>query len=36
MVGIGNDLHRLEAGRRLVLGGIEIESELGCVAHSDG
>lgn len=36
MVGIGNDLHRLEANYPLVIGGISIESNLGCVAHSDG
>lgn len=36
MIGIGTDLHRLEPLRRLIIGGIEIESELGCVAHSDG
>jgi 2-C-methyl-D-erythritol 2,4-cyclodiphosphate synthase len=36
MVGIGTDLHRLETGRKLVIGGINIESEIGCVAHSDG
>lgn len=36
MVGIGNDLHRLEQGRPLIIGGIKIESEIGCVAHSDG
>lgn len=36
MVGIGNDLHRLEAGMPLIIGGIKIESEIGCVAHSDG
>ncbi len=36
MVGIGNDLHRLEKGYPLIIGGIEIESEIGCVAHSDG
>jgi 2-C-methyl-D-erythritol 2,4-cyclodiphosphate synthase len=34
--GIGFDTHRLEAGRRLVLGGVEIaESELGLAGHSD-
>jgi 2-C-methyl-D-erythritol 2,4-cyclodiphosphate synthase len=34
--GIGLDSHRLEAGRRLVLGGVEIEeSELGLAGHSD-
>ncbi len=36
MVGIGNDLHRLEKGLPLIIGGIKIDSELGCVAHSDG
>lgn len=36
MVGIGNDLHRLEKGLPLIIGGITIDSELGCVAHSDG
>ena len=35
-VGIGYDSHRLEAGRRLVLGGVEIEeSEAGLAGHSD-
>ncbi len=34
--GIGYDSHRLEAGRRLVLGGVEIEgSEAGLAGHSD-
>jgi 2-C-methyl-D-erythritol 2,4-cyclodiphosphate synthase len=34
--GIGFDTHRLEAGRRLVLGGVEIEqSQAGLVGHSD-
>jgi 2-C-methyl-D-erythritol 2,4-cyclodiphosphate synthase len=34
--GIGLDSHRLEAGRRLILGGVEIEgSELGLAGHSD-
>ncbi len=36
MVGIGTDLHRLEPLHRLIIGGIDIESEIGCVAHSDG
>jgi 2-C-methyl-D-erythritol 2,4-cyclodiphosphate synthase len=35
-VGIGRDLHRLAAGRRLVLGGVELDSPKGAVAHSDG
>lgn len=34
--GLGYDSHRLEEGRRLVLGGVEIPFEKGCVAHSDG
>ena len=34
--GIGYDSHRLAAGRRLVLGGVEIEgAELGLEGHSD-
>ncbi len=35
-IGHGFDLHRLEAGRRLVLGGIEVPHDRGCAAHSDG
>ncbi|MCX7820870.1 MAG: 2-C-methyl-D-erythritol 2,4-cyclodiphosphate synthase [Brevinematales bacterium] len=34
--GIGYDLHRLVKGRELILGGEKIESEWGCLAHSDG
>lgn len=34
--GIGFDVHRLEPGLDLWLGGIRIEHEKGCVAHSDG
>ena len=33
--GIGIDSHRLEAGRRLVLGGVEIPYERGLSGHSD-
>ncbi len=33
--GIGYDVHRLEADRRLVLGGVEIAHELGLAGHSD-
>ncbi|MFL5864305.1 MAG: 2-C-methyl-D-erythritol 2,4-cyclodiphosphate synthase [Solirubrobacteraceae bacterium] len=33
--GIGYDCHRLAAGRRLVLGGVELEHELGLDGHSD-
>jgi 2-C-methyl-D-erythritol 2,4-cyclodiphosphate synthase len=35
-VGIGYDIHRLVAGRRLVLGGIELPHERGLLGHSDG
>ncbi len=34
-VGIGYDVHRLVAGRRLILGGVEIPSKLGLDGHSD-
>ena len=34
-VGIGYDSHRFGAGRRLVLGGVEIEHEAGLEGHSD-
>jgi 2-C-methyl-D-erythritol 2,4-cyclodiphosphate synthase len=33
--GIGYDSHRLIAGRRLVLGGVEVESPVGLDGHSD-
>jgi len=35
-VGIGYDIHRLVAGRRLVLGGVELPAEQGLLGHSDG
>ena len=34
-VGLGYDVHRLTAGRRLVLGGVEIPSAQGLDGHSD-
>ncbi|HEV2761466.1 MAG TPA: 2-C-methyl-D-erythritol 2,4-cyclodiphosphate synthase [Pyrinomonadaceae bacterium] len=34
-IGIGNDVHRLVAGRPLVLGGVRVESERGAEGHSD-
>jgi len=34
-VGIGYDSHRFEEGRRLVLGGVEIDHPLGLAGHSD-
>jgi 2-C-methyl-D-erythritol 2,4-cyclodiphosphate synthase len=33
--GIGYDCHRFEEGRRLVLGGVEIEHTHGLLGHSD-
>jgi len=35
-VGIGYDYHRLEAGRKLILGGVEIPHSKGLAGHSDG
>ena len=34
-VGFGNDIHRLVPGKRLILGGVEIESDFGAEGHSD-
>lgn len=34
-VGQGFDIHALAAGRRLVIGGVEIEHDKGLVGHSD-
>ena len=34
-VGFGYDVHRLVAGRPLILGGVEIPFELGLLGHSD-
>lgn len=34
-IGFGNDIHRLVAGRDLIVGGVLIESELGAEGHSD-
>lgn len=35
-IGFGSDIHRLEEGHPLMLGGIMIPSERGEAAHSDG
>lgn len=35
-IGSGFDNHRLVSGQPLWLGGVRIESEVGCEAHSDG
>lgn len=34
--GIGYDLHRLEAGRKLIIGGMEVPFDKGPAGHSDG
>ena len=34
-IGHGYDVHRLTEGRRLILGGVEIEYPLGLMGHSD-
>ncbi|AGA90121.1 2-C-methyl-D-erythritol 2,4-cyclodiphosphate synthase [Thioflavicoccus mobilis 8321] len=36
LIGQGIDAHRFAAGRALIIGGVEIEYELGLAAHSDG
>ena len=36
MVGLGYDIHKLVAGRKLFLGGIQIDFEKGLLGHSDG
>jgi 2-C-methyl-D-erythritol 2,4-cyclodiphosphate synthase len=35
-VGVGYDLHRLAAGRPLMLGGVRLPFDRGLVSHSDG
>jgi len=35
-VGMGNDLHPLADGRKLILGGVHVPFEKGPVGHSDG
>ncbi len=34
-IGFGFDVHQLTAGRKLILGGVEIPSEKGLLGHSD-
>ena len=34
-IGFGTDIHRVVAGRPLVIGGVTIESDLGAEGHSD-
>ena len=33
-IGHGYDVHRMQAGRRLVLGGVDIPCERGLLGHS--
>jgi len=35
-IGHGFDLHRLEPGLELIVGGVKFEHDHGCAAHSDG
>lgn len=35
-IGHGFDLHRLEPGLQLVVGGVRFDHDRGCAAHSDG
>jgi 2-C-methyl-D-erythritol 2,4-cyclodiphosphate synthase len=35
-IGKSTDIHKLELGMKLIIGGVIIPSELGTVAHSDG
>ena len=35
-IGTGWDIHALEEGHDLILGGVRIDSPRGCVGHSDG
>ena len=34
-VGMGYDVHKLVTGRKLILGGVEIQHDLGLLGHSD-
>lgn len=35
-IGHGYDIHRVQPGGRLMIGGVEVASDLSAVAHSDG
>lgn len=35
-IGYGYDVHKLDEGKNLFLGGIKIPHSKGCIAHSDG
>ena len=34
-IGMGYDVHRLSAGRKLIIGGVDIPCEKGLLGHSD-
>lgn len=34
-IGFGTDIHRLVSGRPLIIGGVQIDSDLGAEGHSD-
>jgi len=34
-VGLGYDLHRLVPGKKLILGGVDLPADKGCLGHSD-
>jgi 2-C-methyl-D-erythritol 2,4-cyclodiphosphate synthase len=34
-IGFGSDIHRLTAGKPLIIGGVQVDSDLGCDGHSD-
>ncbi|MBX3245087.1 MAG: 2-C-methyl-D-erythritol 2,4-cyclodiphosphate synthase [Acidobacteria bacterium] len=34
-IGFGSDIHRLVSGRPLIIGGVQIDSDLGAHGHSD-
>jgi 2-C-methyl-D-erythritol 2,4-cyclodiphosphate synthase len=34
-IGFGSDIHRLAEGKKLILGGVRVESDLGAEGHSD-
>lgn len=34
-IGFGSDIHRLVTGRPLIIGGVEIDSDIGADGHSD-
>src|SRR5207249_3161783 len=36
LVGHGYDIHRLQSGGKLMLGGVNVSEEMSAIAHSDG